>query len=178
MNIFNPPRLFTQNLNEIIKRPRLLSFQMSLPQATPLPYPYSSISKHATPPLNKTQGTTSPKITQHNKRQMQRQKTNQVIDDMRSRSVPPRITEPLATRRHIAPHNTRGIGNPAIPASVFSEIPFPILIVIIITGVLEIQSAHPRRERIHHLAAVPATTAPRPAALCGTPGSRGDRRGI
>jgi len=108
---------------------------------------------------------------------MQLRETNQVIDNMWSRSVPPWITEPLTTRRHIAPHNTSGIGNTAITASVFSEISFTILIVIIIPSVLKIQPTHPRGKRIHHLAVVP-TAVPRPAALGGATRSRGDRWGI
>ena len=103
-------------------------------------------------------------------------KTHQVIHDMRSRGVPPRITEPFTTRRHIAPHNTRWIGHPTIPASVFGKIPFTILVIVIIPSVLEIQPTHPRRQCIHHLA-IPAAVAPGPP-LRAAPGSRRNGRGI
>lgn len=103
-------------------------------------------------------------------------KIHQVINDVRSRSVSPRITEPFAARRYVTPNDTSGIRHPTITASMFSEIPFTKLIIIIITGILKIQPAHSGSKRIHHLAAA-STPATRPTFRSASRSSR-NRWGI
>jgi hypothetical protein len=71
--------------------------------------------------------------------------THQVIDDMRAGRVPPGIAEPLAARRDVAAHYTGRIGHSAVPARVLREIPFPVLVAVIVSCLLEVQPSHPGR---------------------------------
>ncbi len=64
---------------------------------------------------------------------------------MRARGVPSGIAEPLATRGHVAAHDAGRVRHAAVPARVFREIPFPVLVAIVVPGLLKVQPSHPGR---------------------------------
>lgn len=73
----------------------------------------------------------------------------QVIDDMRSGGVPPRIAEPFPARRHVASHNTGRVRHTAVAARMLREVPLPVLVTFLVPRLLEIQAPDPGGERVH-----------------------------
>ena len=71
--------------------------------------------------------------------------TDQVIDDMRAGRVPSGIAEPLTTRGHVATHDTCRVRHATVPTRVFSEIPFAVLVALIVPSLLKVQPSHPSR---------------------------------
>lgn len=77
---------------------------------------------------------------------------NQVVDNVGARSVPPRVAEPLAAGRHVAPGHASGVVDPAVPAGVLDKIALAIVVPIIPGAgsyrLLEAESGDPGGEAI------------------------------
>lgn len=57
--------------------------------------------------------------------------SNQVVNDVGARGVPPRVAEPLAAGRDVAAGDTSGVVDPAVPACVLHEVALAIVVPVL-----------------------------------------------
>lgn len=78
--------------------------------------------------------------------------SNQVVNDVGARGVPPRVAEPLAAGRHVAAGDTCGVVDPAVAAGVLHEVALAVVVAVLPcsrTGrLLEAEGGDPRGEPV------------------------------